>query len=303
MTVTVVIPTYKPDDKFRRLMHMLSIQTFPIDRVIILNTEEQYWKSDFLKEMHQAEVHHITRSEFDHGKTRGLGASIADSDILIYFTQDAVPADARVIENLVRPFEEKETAAVYGRQLADENCGIIETYTRSFNYPAQSSKKTKADLPKLGIKTYFCSNVCAAYRRSAYEKMGGFITRTIFNEDMIMAGNLIRAGYAVVYASDARVIHSHNYTYMQQFRRNFDLAVSQADHPEIFAGVSSESEGIRLVKKTIFYLIKIHKPWLIFDLVFSSGFKFLGYKTGLNYKKLPKAVIRRCTMNPSYWEK
>ena len=74
---------------------------------------------------------------------------------------------------------------------------------------------------------------------------GGFPRRTIFNEDMIYAGGLIKNGFAIAYAADARVIHSHNYSGRQQFHRNFDLAVSQAEHPEVFGGLASEGEGIR----------------------------------------------------------
>lgn len=70
-----------------------------------------------------------------------------------------------------------------------------------------------------------------------------------------MPGNLIQAGYGIAYAADAKVIHSHNYSCMQQFHRNFDLGVSQAEHPEIFASVKSEGEGIRLVKQTFRYLL------------------------------------------------
>lgn len=117
-----------------------------------------------------------------------------------------------------------------------------------------------------------------------------------------MAAHMVQAGYGIAYQADAKVFHSHNYSYTQQFCRNFDLAVSQADHPEIFADISSESEGIRLVKKTAAYLMQEKKPWLIPDLILASGFKFLGYKAGQNYKKLPKSLIRKFTMNPSYWE-
>lgn len=302
MTVTVIIPTYKPDEKFRKLMRMLQIQRYPIEKVIIINTEKKYWQDSFVEGMENVRVYHIARNEFDHGKTRAAGAEMADTDILVYFTQDAVPEDEYVIENLVHPFTDSETGAVYGRQMPDKDCKIIEKYTRKFNYPEQSIRKTKADLPQMGIKTFFCSNVCAAYRKSIYEKMGGFISRTIFNEDMIMAGTMIKAGYAVQYAAGARVIHSHNYGYIQQFKRNFDLAVSQADHPEIFAEVRSENEGIRLVKNTASYLVKIHKPWLVPDLVISSGFKFLGYKAGKRYKNIPMWLIKKISMNPLYWE-
>lgn len=260
MTVTVIVPTYKPDGKFFQLMNMLKRQTCKADHILIMNTEERYWKNSFMEGLDNWEVHHLSRAAFDHGKTRGEGAKLADTEILVYFTQDAVPADEKLLENLLKPFHNPQVGAAYARQLPAEDCKIIERYTRSFNYPDTSRIKTKKDIPELGIKTYFCSNVCAAYRRGVYEEMGGFVTRTIFNEDMIMAAQMIQAGYGVAYAAEARVVHSHNYGYMQQLRRNFDLAVSQEDHPEIFAAISSESEGIRLVKSTAAYLIKQGKP-------------------------------------------
>ena len=55
-----------------------------------------------------------------------------------------------------------------------------------------------------GIKTFFCSNVCAAYRREIYEELGGFVRHTIFNEDMIYAAKAVEAGYSVAYAADAQ---------------------------------------------------------------------------------------------------
>ena len=73
---------------------------------------------------------------------------------------------------------------------------------------------------------------------------------------MIFAGQAVEAGYQIAYAADAQVIHSHNYTAMQQLHRNFDLGVSQADHPEVFGRLHSEGEGIRLVKKTAKWLVE-----------------------------------------------
>lgn len=302
MTVTVIIPTYKPGEKFGRLMTKLKEQTYPVEKIIVMNTEKNFWKEEWVKGMDNVEVHHISRGEFDHGRTRKEAAAMTDTDLFLCFTQDAVPADNRVVEMLVKAFESPKTAAAYARQLPDQDCRFIERYTRSFNYPEKSCIKTSKDIERMGIKTFFCSNVCAAYRKSVYDRLGGFISRTIFNEDMIMAGNMIKAGYSVVYQAEAKVIHSHNYSCIQQFKRNFDLAVSQADHPEIFGGIPSESEGIRLVKSTAGYLIKKRKPWLIPSLLMSSGFKFLGYRAGKSYKKLPRFFIKRFTMNPSYWE-
>ena len=67
---------------------------------------------------------------------------------------------------------------------------------------------------------------------------------------------MIQAGYAIAYAADAKVIHSHNYSGWQQFTRNFDLGVSHVQYPAVFDGVPPEGEGMKLVKKTAVYLAK-----------------------------------------------
>ena len=107
---------------------------------------------------------------------------------------------------------------------------------------------------------------------------------------------------AIAYAADAKVVHSHNYGCLAQLHRNFDLGVSQAQHPEIFDAYPSESEGIRMVKKSASYVCEIHKPWLLVTLFFQSGFKYVGYFLGKRYKSLPDSVIRWCTSNKTWWE-
>ena len=301
--VDVIIPAYHPGKEFSTLIERLTKQTFPIHRIIVMNTEETYWNKELEEKFSILEVHHLKKQEFDHGATRACAAELSDADVMVFMTQDALPADKSLIENLVKALtEDEKTGAAYARQLPNENCSFVEKYTRSFNYPDRSAVKTKDDLPVYGIKTFFCSNVCAAYKRDIYQKLGGFVRKAIFNEDMIYAGRLIQEGYAVAYAADAKVIHSHNYSCMQQFHRNFDLAVSQKDHPEIFAGISSESEGIRLVISTVKYLLKNKKGMEIPGLIVQSGCKFLGYKLGLHYEKLPEWLVLRCTMNKTYWK-
>ena len=309
LKVDVVIPAYKPGKKFSRLLKMLERQTWPVGKVIVMNTEKSFWNDHGFEGIGNLEVHHLTKEEFDHGDTRNRGMKLSRADIVVFMTDDAVPADEHLIEELVKAFAQRgpEGEAVimaYARQLPDKDCALAERYTRSFNYPEESCVKTKADLKRLGIKTFFASNVCCAYDREKFWFQGGFIRRTIFNEDMIFAGRaVLQDDYAVVYAAEARVIHSHNYNCRQQFKRNFDLAVSQADHPEIFNGIRSESEGIRLVKSTARFLIRQKKPWLVPGLVVKSGFKYLGYRAGKCYRLLPGWMILKCTMNREYWKK
>lgn len=302
-TVDVIIPAYHPGNEFGALIKRLEKQTVRIHRIIVMNTEESMWNTEWENLSDVMEVHHLTKAEFDHGGTRARAAELSDAEIMVFMTQDAMPADRELLSELLRAFEQDENiAAAYARQLPNAECSFVERYTRAFNYPDASLVKTKADLNQYGIKTYFCSNVCAAYRKDIYQKQGGFVRRTIFNEDMIYAGGLIQAGYSIAYAAEAKVIHSHNYNCMQQFHRNFDLGVSQAEHPEIFDGVPSEGEGMRLVKKTLVHLIHSGRMWLIPGFVLQCAGKYAGYLAGKNFRKLPKKFILWCTMSPNYWK-
>lgn len=302
-TVDVIIPAYHPGKEFATLIKRLEKQSVPIHRIIVMNTEESMWNKEWEKLSGVMEVHHLAKSEFDHGGTRAWAAELSDADVMVFMTQDAMPADRELLAELLKALDQEENiAAAYARQLPNAECSFVERYTRAFNYPDRSVVKTKDDLDKYGIKTFFCSNVCAAYKKDIYEKQGGFVRRTIFNEDMIYAGGLIQKGYRIAYAAEARVIHSHNYNCMQQFHRNFDLGVSQAEHPEIFEGVPSEGEGMRLVKKTLAYLIHSGRVWLIPGFVLQCAGKYAGYLAGKKFRKLPKKFILWCTMSPNYWK-
>lgn len=300
-TVDVIIPTLRPDVTFLHLIEKLNSQSYPIQNIIVINTEEKLFGIHEINNYNNVLVKHITLDEFDHGATRDMGARMSDADIVVFMTQDAMPDNELLIESLVNCFDSKEIGAVYARQLPTMSCKEIERFTRSFNYPEHDSVKSQADINRLGIKTYFCSNVCAAYDKELYLSLGGFIRHTIFNEDMIFASKIIQSGRKIKYCSAARVIHSHNYTNIQQLRRNFDLGVSQKDNEEIFVGLKSEGEGLRLVWQTAIHCIKIAKPWLVIDLFFKSGFKYIGYRLGLGYQRLPKWLIFKLTMNKSYW--
>lgn len=311
MKIDVIIPVYRPGRKFLELLRRLSAQTLAPEKIIVMNTEKEYWDrwlSDLAETDRQqipdtVSVFHVSKEEFDHGGTRDAGIRKGNSGIFVCMTDDALPADRKLLENLAGALEGREDiAAAYARQLPAPDCRIIERYTRAFNYPEEGQIKTIKDLDRLGIKTYFCSNVCAAYRRDVYLETGGFIRKTIFNEDMIYAASVMKRGYAVCYAADAEVIHSHNYSCMEQFHRNFDLAVSQADHPEVFSGVRSEGEGICLVKQTARYLAEQKKIRLIPYLIVNSGFRYLGYLAGKRYRILPRRLILYCTMNKNYWK-
>ncbi|MCR5627879.1 MAG: glycosyltransferase [Lachnospiraceae bacterium] len=308
--VDVIIMTYKPDNELVKIVEMLEHQSVKPNRIIIMNTEMKYlekltYGNRFLDRYSNTEVHHQSRVEFNHGKSRNKGARRSQGDYMVFMTQDALPKDSYLLEKLLEPFENEDTdiAVSYARQLPKENCSLGEIYNRSFNYPPHSMLKTKDDLEEMGIKTFFCSDVCACYKKSVFEELGGFVKNTIFNEDMIYAYNAIMNGYGVYYAAEACVYHSHDYTAGEYFKRNFDLGVSQADHPEIFEQYKSEGEGKKLVKGCVSFLISSGKPLEIFPYLWKCAARYSGYRKGKNYKKLSRKKIMKYTTSPYYWRR
>lgn len=299
--VDVIIPIYKPSAEFKNILERLLDQTVPVNHIFLLQT---LGKGDrLIKEFNSdvISVHPVLKKDFDHGATRHMGAGLSNAEFVLFMTHDAIPANKKLIEKLLITMEDPDVAISYGRQLSGKDSDIVEKMTRVYNYPKKSCIKSKSDLDRLGIKTYFCSNVCAMYRKSVYDRLGGFVKKTIFNEDMIMASKVIDAGYKVAYCANAEVIHSHSYTCMQQFRRNFDLGVSQKQYYMVFGNISSEKEGTSYAKKVIKALIKRGKISKAFYFILQCVFKLAGYRLGINYDKLPKKVILWCTMNKGYW--
>ena len=361
----LIIPTYRPDGDFRELLSRIERQSLMPQRLIIVTTDEHAWELSGMQDTIESgslasitEIYHVSKSEFRHGATRNKAAAWGDSPLMVFMTQDAIPADNVLFERLLAPIGETSAQAdrarardcegdslhdieaaekaagtaddieaagktadtadgigtagnagkcriamTYARQLAEKRAGQIESITRDFNYPDKSVTKTAADKDRLGIKTYFASDVCAGYDRSIFEKLGGFESDVIFDEDMLYAARLIDAGYAVRYCADARVYHAHDYTPMQQLRRNFDNGATQAMYPEVFAGISNESEGIRLVQETARELIRRGRGWLIPELVVQSAFKYAGFRMGRAYRLLPGSLAERLSTNKEYWNR
>lgn len=299
--VDVIIPVYRPESSFREVLKRLDKQSIRPERILLINTEERFWNPELIQGLEHAEVYHITKAEFDHAATRRMAADLSKAEYMMFLTQDAVPADSRLIERLLLALQEREVAAAFARQLPKKDCNPIERYTRIFNYPSTSFIRSKEDIEALGIRAYFFSDVCAMYRKADYQQLGGFADRAIFNEDMLFAAKVLMHGKKVAYVAEAKVYHSHNYNNLQYLKRNFDLGVSQAEHPEVFSQISSEKEGMVLVKKTAQYLWKTGKGYYIPKLISNSGFKWLGYRLGKNYRRLSAGMIKKLTLNPTYW--
>lgn len=280
MKISLIIPTLNAGKYMEELLSSLSLQDTRPTEVIVIDSSSEDSTVDTAKRF-GAKTIVIPRHTFNHGGTRNMAAEIATGDVLVFMTQDALPADNSLLSRLTAPLESPDIAAAYGRQVAKTDASPPEAFARQFNYPDKALIKCAADMSAFGIKTFFFSNVCSAIQKKPFLKVGMFPDNIRFNEDMILAAKLILNGYKTAYVPEARVIHSHNYSLLQQFIRYYNIGSSLKDNRWILKYAKPEGEGMRFIREQMSFLLKGHNySWLPYILLEHAA-KYAGYRIGL----------------------
>lgn len=302
--ISVIIPTLNGGRIFRHLLEQLSRQTVTIDELLVVDSSSEDDTCRIAGEF-GATIVSISRDAFDHGATRSMAAKRAGGELLLFFTQDAVPVSYDLLQKIIEPFLHDSSVAIsYGRQLPNSNASLSATALRMFNYPDTSVVRQFSDRERLGLKTAFVSNSCAAYRKSALEEVDYFPENLIFGEDTCTAGKLLQKGFKIAYVAEAPVYHSHNYTLIQEFRRSFDIGVlHRVEHwlPATYG--RAEGEGMKYIRYELAMILEQKKFYLL-PLFFCRNLtKFIGYKAGNRYGILPRWLVPHLSMNSNWWRK
>ena len=280
MTVSAVIPTLNAGSGLEALLTKLEGQTLKPQEILVIDSGSADGTLATLSRHPDVRVRRIDREEFNHGGTRDLAFSLTTGEIVAFLTQDAMPAADTLLERLAAPLAQEKVIAAYGRQLPREDASPREKLVRGFNYPETSEVHTMADLPEKGIRTFFLSDVCAAYRRKEYEELGGFEKDVRTNEDMFFAARAIRAGYGIAYAAEAEVIHSHDFSFREQYDRNRLQGYEIARHAALLGNASASRTGMAMLKEVSGALLRQGRIGSIFGLVMDCGARYLGSRAG-----------------------
>lgn len=256
MEISVIIPTLNAEHEIDGLLIALEHQSIqPVD-ILIVDSASEDKTIELVRQHKRVRLLKIDRQDFNHGTTRDMALRESRGDFVCFLTQDAVPVSDDYLERLVAPMlDDSDIALVSGRQLPKADARRFEQLVRDFNYPDTPSVRSKDDLKKFGIKTFFASDTCSAYRRTAYLECGGF-DHVNTNEDMLMAARYIASGLKVAYEPRAEVYHSHNLTPSQQFARNRAVGFFLETHADDLMQASEIGEGGRLVKAVSSQLLR-----------------------------------------------
>ena len=297
----MIIPTLNAADTLVELLGRLRAQTLAPDEVIVVDSDSDDGTAELARLAPGVRVITVAREAFDHGGTRDAALRQSTGDYVCFLTQDALPVDETYLEKLLAPFEDARIACVCARQTARPGATIAEQLTRAFNYPAESFVRDQSDLPRLGIKTFFLSDACSAYRRAAYLAVGGFEKHVLTNEDMLIAARMIAGGYRIAYQAEALVLHSHCLTLRGELRRNFDIGVFLRMYESELLGAKAESEGLRYVLAISGQMLRGGHGLAWARFIVACAAKMLGSRLGYRYGRLSHRRILRLTGNPAYW--
>lgn len=254
---------------------------------------------------HGALVEEISPQLFSHGAARNLGARLASGEVLVFLSQDAVPASEEWLARLTAPLRvDRRVAGVYGRQLPNEHASPPESYFLGFLYGAHCRCQRAGSTAQLSMNTTLFSNVNSAIPRHMWERFP-FVEDIVMSEDQEWSRRVLLAGYLIAYESSAAVTHSHNYTVTAAFRRFFDSGASSSRAYLAGRRHSSRvlrSAAVRYAAGELSWLWRTgRRRWIPYATVYEST-KLLGLLAGVNHERIPLELKRRLSATPTYWQ-
>ena len=317
MLVSVVLLTYNGAVFIRDVLKEILKQKELPDEIIIIDSGSTDQTVSIINQISKKteliRLIGIPKQEFGHGRTRNLGASLVKGDIIVYLTQDAVPANAEWLGNLIHPFRENPAVAcVFGRQLPREVCspiikrdiinhfnwiGTEEYVFQSIEWNDLESSRTFAEKPE-----WYCfnSNVNSAVRKSVWQEIP--FQDVFYAEDQLFGKDIIQAGYTKVYARKASVYHSHHYSLLGFFKRYFDeyrgLKITLG-YTEKLGFIESSKQIIKSSKNDIHYILTTEKKsrikWIFFTPFYHLARRLGAFLGGKHYL-IPRTIQKRISL-------
>jgi glycosyltransferase involved in cell wall biosynthesis len=221
---TVILPVKNSGTLFEHVLAAIAAQKGAHFEVLIIDSGSKDGTLErskkFLRESGlPVRLYQIPAHEYGHGKTRNLAASLARGKVLVYLTHDASPVGEDWLATMLKPFADERVAVAFGPHLPRDNAQpllrheLLEFFPgfsvdgRATRYATTVVPGVDRVAPAHDDQMRFCSNVNAAYRRSAWQACN--FRDVSYAEDQLMAQDLLSRGWIKVYQPDAKVLHSN----------------------------------------------------------------------------------------------
>ncbi len=154
-----------------------------------------------------ARIVHLEPREFTHARSMNLGFESSRGHLVVSLSQDATPVSGNWLGALVSAIQPGNVAAVFGRQVPRPGCFYVERSEIQRAYPESGDEP----------RTLF-SNVNSITRRELWERRPfDESLRIAEDQDWVLWAQ--SQGFVIGYEPGAVVLHSHDYSVSQFFRR------------------------------------------------------------------------------------
>lgn len=234
---SIVVLTRNAGPGFGELLARLFSQETDFDyEVLVVDSGSTDGTADMARRAGAA-VHAIHPSEFGHGATRNLGASLSRGEYIAFLVQDALPLNERWLSAMTEVLEgDARVAGVYGRQLpCPESSPLTRVLVKGWATAAPERRvqfaggpaSYRALPPEERLRLSAFDNVSSCVRRSAWERQP--FDQARFGEDLRWGKAVVEAGHAVVYEPGSAVLHSHERGALYDLRRYYANGKVQLD--------------------------------------------------------------------------
>lgn len=260
--VTIILLLKNAEKYLPEQLEKIFSQNVSFDyEILAIDSGSKDRTQEILRANPAVQVIQITPGSFNHGETRNLGARNAnkESKYLVYLTQDAIPSDNRWLANLVAPLmADEKLAGAFSRHIPRPNASPSLVRQMTTVWQTGGLQSLKKNMPEddeeyLRNRFYYIyfSNTSSAINRNILEKYP--FMKVNFAEDAVWADAVIRAGYTVQYEPASAVIHSHDYSLLEQFRQNVDhaAAMNELFHPANYQSSMSWWRQFRSIPRQV----------------------------------------------------
>lgn len=248
---TIALLTFNGEEFLEQLLGAVFDQaTDKKFEVLVIDSGSTDGTLQIVEKFPAVRLHQIPNEEFGHGRTRNLAVKLADSEFVLFLTQDAVPSHDKWLDYMLEPFGIGEkVSCVFGKQIPRADCFAtlkreVTVAFRSFGTDDAIVLHRQTKLTdQLGLTNTFFSDANSAVRKSALHSIP--FRDVDYAEDQALGIDMLAAGYYKAYAPLGSVYHSHNYPLRKYFKRKFDESVGlrkstgqtpQASRKELFIG-------------------------------------------------------------------
>lgn len=300
LSVGVAVITYRDKRHLEKCLPPLLASPLK-PKILVFNSSSEDGTVEEAKRL-GAEVLVIPRTEMNHGQARELCRKTLGTDIVVMMTPDAYASDSHMLEKLVEPIVSGQAAIAYARQVPHPGANIVSAFSRSYNYPPQSSLRGLSDVPKYGVYTAFCSDTCTAWSNRVLDEIGGF-RWLLAGEDAVAAAMILKKGYSIAYVADAVVEHSHNYGPVKEFSRHFDTGLYRRQWREVLdlGGKGDQTRGVSYAGSLLRHVGK-KQPLQLPRAFLQLALGWLGYRIGwFLYHKAPGWFYKKISPTDFFW--